>query len=451
MEEKLSRKVGGRSSQRPIARFARPGEGQRLSGGAPRVLVADDNQGMRHHIEQILTPEFSVVAVEDGKRAWERLQAARFDVVVSDTTMPELDGLALTARIKAHGALCHMPVILLAARGGAEAVASGLDAGADDCVCVPFAAEELLARTRAAVRTSRLHEELRARSRQAGMSAVATGVLHNLGNVLNSFSVSSELLDERIRLSRVESIQRLAQLLSEHESNLIGFLTADDRGRHIPEFIRQLAIELAEERAALADEMDELRRALDHVKRVVALHQGVVEGRGVDELFEPAEVIETALRLSAPGVDDGDIRIERWLVDVPLLRGDRHKVIQILINLIDNARKALCESPRGDKLLAVATEQVNGAVRLVVSDNGVGIAPDLVDRIFAQGFTTRENAHGVGLHTSALLAGELGGTLRCRSDGLDRGASFVLELRIPAAEIPAEQPAEPQPGLAATR
>jgi two-component system, sensor histidine kinase ChiS len=448
--------LGGRAWQRQIASFAplggSTGPGTRAVEGSARILVAEDHQDMRDYIVEILQPEFSVVAVGDGARAWECLQNQRFDVVVSDVMMPEMDGLVLTAKIKAHGALAHTPVILLTARGGAEAIATGLDAGADDYVAKPFAAEELRARARAAVRMSRLQENLRARSRQAGMSAVATGVLHNLGNVLNSFSVSSELLDERIRESRVGSIQKLAQLLTEHESNLVGFLTTDDRGKHVPEFIRQLADELGEEQAALVEEMGELRRTLDHVKRVVALHQGVVDSRGVDEMFAPVEAIETALRLTERAMDDRELRIERWLVDVPLLRGDRHKVLQILINLLDNARHALRDSPRDDKVLTVATERSSGAVRLLVTDNGVGIAPEVVDRIFAQGFTTRENAHGVGLHTSALLASELGGTLRCRSDGPGKGATFVLEMRIPPDESAgADRQAPEQTGLAATR
>ncbi len=448
--------LGGRTWQRQIASLApagaSAGEGTSAAGGVARILVAEDHQDMREYIEEILQPEFSVIAVENGKRAWERLQTHRFDVVVSDVMMPEMDGLTLTAKIKAHGALSHTPVILLTARGGADAAATGLNAGADDYVSKPFAAVELRARTRAAVRMSRLQEELRARSRQAGMSAVATGVLHNLGNVLNSFSVSSELLDERIRESRVGSVQKLAQLLTDHGPDLAAFLTADERGKHVPEFIRQLAGELAEEQAALVEEMAELRRTLDHVKRVVALHQGVVAGRGVDEMFAPVETVETALRLSAPAIEERDIRIERWLVEVPLLRGDRHKVLQILINLIDNARHALYERPGGDKVLTVATEEVNGTVRFLVSDNGVGIAPEIIDRIFAQGFTTRENAHGVGLHTSALLAAELGGTLRCRSEGPGRGATFILELLSPGDKsADADRQSSPQQGLAARR
>ncbi len=450
------RALGGKAWQRQIASLApvgpSAGKGPTAAEGAARILVAEDHQDMRLYIEEVLQPEFTVVAVEDGQRAWECLQTQRFDVVVSDVMMPEMDGLALTARIKAHGALSHMPVILVTARGGAEAIATGLDAGADDYLAKPFAAEELRARTRAAVRMSRMQEELRARSRQAGMSAVATGVLHNLGNVLNTFSVSSELLDERIRQSRVGSVQKLAQLLTDHETDLAKFLTSDDRGKYVPEFIRQLAEELAEEQAALVEEVGELRRTLDHVKRVVALHQGVVDGRGVDEMFAPVETIETALRLSSPAMDERDIRVDRWLVDVPLLRGDRHKVVQILINLIDNARHALHDRPGGDKVLTVATEEVGGAVRFVITDNGVGIAPEIIDRIFAQGFTTRENAHGVGLHTSALLASELGGTLRCRSEGPGRGATFVLEMRIPADQnAGADRAAEQPTGLAATR
>ena len=397
----------------------------------PRVLIADDNADLRAYLCDTLRGEFAVTAVDNGQRAWERLQTHRFDLVVSDVMMPELDGLGLTRRIKSDAALAHLPVLLLTARGGAEATASGLDAGADDYLAKPFEAEELCARARATVRMSRLQHELRARSRSAGMASVAEGVLHNLGNVLNAITVSSGLIDETVQDSHVGRVDKLASLLSEHAADLPAFLTSDERGALIPAYVAQLAGRLAAEHAALARESEQLQEGIKHMKSVVSAHQSMASSQDVDELFAPVDAARAALRLSLSPAAARELRIEERLADAPLLRGDQHKVLQILINLLSNARQALHASARDDKHLVIATEQDRDAVRFIVADNGVGISPDVRAKLFRQRFTTKQTGLGLGLHTSAVLAEQLGGRLSCDSAGEGHGARFVLELPLP--------------------
>jgi two-component system sensor histidine kinase ChiS len=388
-----------------------------------RVLVADDNADMRAYIAETLAPELSVVAVASGREAWEQLHERRFDVVVSDVMMADLDGFALTAKIKADTALSHVPVILLTARGGTDATAMGLDVGADDYLVKPFATEELRARTRAALRMSRLQAKLRTQSRESGMAVVAAGLLHNLGNVLNGVNVACGLLGERVRRSRIDGVRKLAELL---EQKAHGLPPA------VPTFARELATHLAADHEGLVEEIAHLEQSLQHLKGVVALQRGIASVAGSDEVVAPAETAELALRLTAPAIDDGSIAIERRLEVVPLLRTDKHKVLQILINLIGNARHALDSSDARSKVLSVTTERGAGTVRFVVADNGVGIPPDVRAKLFTQGFTTKSDGHGHGhgLHTSALLAKEMGGELSCASDGPGRGAAFVLELPV---------------------
>jgi two-component system, LuxR family, sensor kinase FixL len=73
-------------------------------------------------------------------------------------------------------------------------------------------------------------------------------------------------------------------------------------------------------------------------------------------------------------------------------------------------------------------ERVGARLRITVADNGVGVAPESFSRLFTQGFTTKKEGHGFGLHSSALAAEEMGGTLTCVSEGPGRGAAFTLEL-----------------------
>jgi two-component system, sensor histidine kinase ChiS len=426
--------LGSRSWQHRVAALTPSDQRDReprAGDERPRVLVADDNPDMRAYIAETLRGDFAVTGVENGQQAWERLQSHRFDLVVSDLMMPELDGLGLTRRIKQHAALGNLPVILLTARGGAEAASSGLDAGADDYLAKPFDGEELCARVRAAVRMSRLQAELRDRSRQAGMASVADGVLHNIGNLLNTITVSAGLVETSLRHSHIDGIHKLAGLLAEHSGDLGSFLTTDDRGKMIPAFVGRLASRLSAERESAAAEVAQLQEGLVHLKDVVAMHHSIVPAE-IDELFAATDTAETALRLSLPRGSEQAIRIERQLVEVPLLRGDRHKVIQILINLIINARQALEASGRDEKVLRLSTERENGSVRFTVTDNGVGMAPDVKPKLFSQRFTTKPNGRGLGLHCSALLAEQLGGSLRGDSEGPGLGAAFVLELPLPS-------------------
>jgi signal transduction histidine kinase len=114
---------------------------------------------------------------------------------------------------------------------------------------------------------------------------------------------------------------------------------------------------------------------------------------------------------------------------VPPLITEKHKVLQILVNLMRNAKYALDEGGRPEKLMRVRAElNGHGTVRISIIDDGVGIAPENLTRIFGHGFTTRKAGHGFGLHSGALAAKELGGTLIAQSDGPGCGANFTLEL-----------------------
>jgi signal transduction histidine kinase len=115
---------------------------------------------------------------------------------------------------------------------------------------------------------------------------------------------------------------------------------------------------------------------------------------------------------------------------------DRHKVLQILVNLIRNAKYACDESGRNDKQVILRIEAVPEGVAIEVIDNGVGIAPEVMDRLFTHGFTTRKSGHGFGLHSASLAAAELGGRLTAASEGAGKGATFRLTLPLQAAEQP---------------
>jgi C4-dicarboxylate-specific signal transduction histidine kinase len=261
------------------------------------------------------------------------------------------------------------------------------------------------------------------------MAEVATSVLHNVGNVLNSVNISGGLLADRLAQSRIGHLTKVAALLREHATDLTDFITRDTKGKQLLPFIERLAEHLEQERSSLLREVELLCRNIDHIKQIVAMQQGYAKAAGLTETFFAEDLVEDALRINANGLDQAQIRIQReYDPGQPKLTLDRHKALQILVNLVSNAKHACIASPSEDKRLSVRVGSHNGSVEIAVTDNGVGISPKNLTSIFSHGFTTRKDGHGFGLHSGALAAKELRGVLSVQSQGEGAGATFTLTL-----------------------
>jgi signal transduction histidine kinase len=266
-------------------------------------------------------------------------------------------------------------------------------------------------------------------SRLAGMAEVATGVLHNVGNVLNSVNVSCTLVLERVRQSKVANLPKLAAMIQAQDGGLGQFLTFDPKGKQIPGYLCALAPILVEEQAFALKELHSLRDRIDHIKEIVAMQQSYARISGVTETIAMAQLVEDAVKLNTGALARHGVQVEWQFEPVPLICTDKHKVLQILLNLIHNAKYACDTSQREPKLVTLRVfSPQKDRVGVQVTDNGVGIPPENLTRIFAHGFTTRKNGHGFGLHSGALAARELGGFLQAESAGLGQGATFTLEL-----------------------
>jgi signal transduction histidine kinase len=273
--------------------------------------------------------------------------------------------------------------------------------------------------------------DLQAASRQAGMAEVATGVLHNVGNVLNSVNVSASLLGEKLHRSKVANLAKATQLMSGHADDLGTFLTSDEKGKQLPDYLAKLAEHLAGEQCEMMHELSSLTENVEHIKAIVSMQQSYAGMSGMVERVAVTTLLDEMLRMNADSAERHGITIERHYADIPTLTLDKHKLLQILANLVRNAADALRESETLDKRITVRTVMNgDGRIRIEVADNGQGISKEHLSRIFAHGFTTKKHGHGFGLHSSALAARELGGSLSVHSDGPARGAIFALELPI---------------------
>jgi len=272
------------------------------------------------------------------------------------------------------------------------------------------------------------HQRLVETSRLAGMAEVATDVLHNVGNVLNSVNISCSLAIDRIRTSKTGGLSKVSALLGEHKDRLGDFFTRDPRGQQIPEYLNALADHLQDDQTVLLKELEQLLKHIDHIKQIVAMQQSYAKVAGVRETITAVQLVEDALHINAAALVRHDVHVKREFSDAPPINTEKHKVLQILVNLIRNAKYAMDDAKRQHKLMTIRIGMEGGNVRIDVIDNGVGIPPENLTRIFGHGFTTRRNGHGFGLHSSAIAVKELGGSLEAHSEGPGAGATFSLLL-----------------------
>jgi C4-dicarboxylate-specific signal transduction histidine kinase len=287
---------------------------------------------------------------------------------------------------------------------------------------------EITERNRAEKELEKAHKELLEASRQAGMAEVATGVLHNVGNVLNSVNIASSCVADSLRKSKAANLSKVVTLLREHEQDLGGFFTHNPKGRQVPVYLAQLAGHLAGERADALKELAQLQKHIEHIKDIVTMQQSFAKPSGVTEIVNVAELVEDALRMNSSGLARHDIQVFKEFKDTPLITVERHKLLQILVNLVRNAKHACDAAELHDRKLIIRTTNGGDCVRIVVGDNGVGIRSEDLVRIFSHGFSTKKDGHGFGLHSGALAARELGGSLSVHSNGPGQGAEFTLEL-----------------------
>ncbi len=273
--------------------------------------------------------------------------------------------------------------------------------------------------------------QLVATARQAGMAEIATNVLHNVGNVLNGVNVSAGLVSTQLRNSKVNGLTRAVALMDEHADDLGGFLTHDARGQLLPGYLRELALALKGEHEVMAEELDALGKSIDHIKDVIATQQSYA---GTSRHLEPlkfGDLVGDALRMNAGALTRHKVGVINNIPELPLMLLDKNRLLLILVNLISNAKQAMHDASESTPCITLDAALVDGPIlRVTVADDGEGIAPENLTRVFAHGFTTRKTGHGFGLHSCVLAAQEMGGTLTVYSDGVGRGACFTLDIPV---------------------
>lgn len=302
---------------------------------------------------------------------------------------------------------------------------------------VVIAFRDVTERKQAEIDLKIAHERLLETSRMAGKAEVASSVLHNVGNILNSVNVSATLVSDNIAKSKIAGLSKAVALMHAHEHDLANFLSEDPRGKHLTSYLAQLSEHLQSDQQASMNELDSLRQNISHIKEIVAMQQSYAGVSAVEEIIDAADLVEDSLRMDQNSLQLHGIEVVREFEKTPPVRCDKHKVLQILVNLVRNAQQSCVESGRPDKRLTLRVSRHEGFIRIAVADNGSGISGNDLTRVFSYGFTTKKDGHGFGLHGAALSAKEMRGSLHVHSEGAGSGATFTLHLPLANTEDPA--------------
>ena len=353
---------------------------------------------------------------------------------IPDGPSPEEEtGIGRTARPwrhrKKNGTLIHVEI-------------SSHEIELEGMPCRLVLALDITERKNAETELARVNKQLIDASRQAGMAEVANSVLHNVGNVLNSVNVSATVVADRLRQSALADFPPAVQLMRERSADLAVFLTSDSRGQQLPGFLSLLAEHWVKEQADLLKETETLAGHVRHIKEVVKRQQALSGLSGMVEVASVSQIVLDAIAINAASLEKAAVAIISDLAEIPPLLLDTVKLEQILVNLIRNAQEAMAEGGVLDKRICVRScLGGDGQLHLVVEDNGVGIPPEVMARLFTHGFTTKKTGHGFGLHASFIATREMGGTLRADSEGQGRGARFTILLPARRPETPTQKEA----------
>ncbi|MFT5049686.1 MAG: sensor domain CHASE-containing protein/two-component sensor histidine kinase [Chlamydiales bacterium] len=267
-------------------------------------------------------------------------------------------------------------------------------------------------------------------ARAAGMSEIATGILHNVGNVLNSVNISATVLHQKITEMGIDDLVKLSLVVNEHSDDLPGFIQNDPKGKHLQPYLSALTEHLGGQQELVLGEIDSLNGGIDHIRELIKSQQNYAIKAELIENTSISERIDEAFSITDKALaTDEKLDVVRDYADIPRIMTDKHKLLEILVNVVQNARQSMDSSETPNKRLILSTQEDGEEwLDISVTDNGLGITEENLSKVFTHGFTTRQGGHGYGLHTAANAAKELGGSLTAQSKGVGYGATFTLKV-----------------------
>ncbi len=282
-------------------------------------------------------------------------------------------------------------------------------------------------------RTQQLKEaqqEIIEKAHKAGMADVASGTLHNVGNILNSVKISAQMIMKEVTQSNLHSFKKANELLRENQDNIDEFIANDPKGKKLLEYYLKLEEVLFEEQSEIIGNLHRLNDKIDMIADVIFAQQSYAGISSLTEDYRLDAVIEDALTLQAGSIDRYGIQVIKNYSALPLIPIQKAKLVHILINLIKNAKESMANMPPGSRKLSILTRKEDEVAQLIIKDTGKGIKKEDLKKIFTHGYTTKKDGHGFGLHSCANYMTEMNGNIKAESEGSGKGASFILEFNL---------------------
>jgi len=394
-----------------------------MVGGMVRVLLVEDDKIDRMAVQRMVHKNqlpYTLVTATSSADARDRLAEDRFDIVLLDYLLGDGTGLEL---LEETGTT---PVIIVTGAGSEEIAVRAMRAGAYDYLIkdqegkfltvLPVTIESVLERRRAELALAESEERYR------GMAEFADSVIHNAGNVLSSIQTSCELMRDRSRRSKLTQLRKTVPLV---EQGLTGELDAA-RAEQLPKYLASVVEVLDRENSETDREVLDILGKLELVKNIVKTQQDRRKAMERIEELVLADLVEETLKILRPLLLEHGIQTEVVLTAQAAVRTDRTTLTHVLINVVKNAAEAMFETENPRTLTIESGWIDDDRAHLTVTDSGIGIEPEHVNRLFTHGFTTKQRGHGFGLHYCAHVMKELGGQIEVESPGKGEGASVRM-------------------------
>lgn len=421
------------------------------------LLVVDDTPDNLRLLKTLLGSQgYDVRLAPSGAMAIDFARENPPDLILLDVLMPEMSGFQVCETLKQDGRTRDIPVIFLSALSETEEKVRGFKLGAFDFITKPFQGEEVLARVRTQLSILCLQRELRQKNAQlerraselvetrerlvqaahvAGRAEIASTVLHDLGNALNSMFIGAERLCETCSDTHmIEFLGRVAWMLDEHKDDLGRFFQSDERARKLPEVLVKLHRGFDERNQNVRKELADLRDLVGRVDHILAAQQEHAQGVEAWQNDDVNAMIHGLLDFRRESMEQAGIDVVTQLENLPHIPVQRAKITTVLNHLIKNALTALerVEFKNHPKRLTIETALTADGdfVQIRIADNGCGLDSAEVEHLFRQGFSTT-GGHGFGLHYCANVISEIGGKVDLMSDGPGKGAE--CRLHVPTA------------------
>lgn len=280
-----------------------------------------------------------------------------------------------------------------------------------------------------------LNANLMSVAHQAGMAEVAVSVIHNIGNVLNSVGVSVEIIKESMSNAMYQKIGLITEMLKQHQSDLIEYFQNDEQGTLIPSYLMVLFAEIQRNKIMLDKEVNNLQQHYHIIKDILNAEDEVTSLKSVNAPVLLAELMDSSIQtvMTEESMLTKQITLNKDYRYTSSIMTNKTNLMQVFVNLLKNAQESVIELKEDMHRtinVSIARKKNLEEVEIRVMDNGIGILPENLPKIFTFGFTTKKKGHGFGLHNCAFIAKQLGGTLEVESEGFCKGALFILTLPV---------------------